>query len=115
MRNCSWHSPSRSQWNLMSLVAFVLFGVIFPLTTPSVSELFVRNGVGGLFVSHFFEDYLHVDCFASAPSSASVVEDITCFIMCAMFNTVPFLEGFQFQHCLKGKNVHMLGCVLLVH
>ena len=37
---------ARSQWNRMSM-AFVRFGVILPLTTPSAVELSVCNGVGG--------------------------------------------------------------------
>ena len=96
MRNCSWHSLSRSQWNRMS-IAFVRFGVILPLTTPSAIELSVCNGVGGCgcpISSKMIRMYTASRAMMyNAPNSASVADDMTCLMMWAILRRAPLFVG----------------------
>ena len=76
-------------------MAFVRFGVILPLTTPSAIELSVCNGVGGCgcpISSRMILMYTASRAIMyNAASSASVADVMTCLILCAMFNMAPLL------------------------
>ena len=73
------------------------FCVIFPLVTSSAIELSVCSGVVGCgcpISSRMILMYTasRVMMYNTA-SSASVADDITCLIMCAMLSRDPLLEG----------------------
>jgi len=98
-------------------MAFVRFGCILSLTTPSAIELSVCNGVHGCLCPIFSSMILmHMASRAmmySAANSASVVDDITCLIMCAMLSMAPLLTGIL--ALLERKSVLLHDCALLVH
>ena len=78
-------------------IAFVCFGYILPLTTPSAIELSVCKGVGGcgcLISSSIILIYTASRAIIyRAASSASVAEVITCLMMCAILSNAPLLVG----------------------
>ena len=98
MQNCSSHYLSLSKWNCMSM-AFVCLGCIFPLTTPSAIELSVCSGVGGcgcpisLTIMYMYTAS-HAIIYRPA-NSASVADDMTCLIMCAILSMAPLLGGMS--------------------
>ena len=80
----------------MSIV-FVLLGWTFPFTTPSAIELSVCSGVGDCLypISSRMMRIYTASCaiMYSAANSASVAEDMTCLMICAMLSTAPLLWG----------------------
>ena len=78
-------------------IAFVRFGCILPLTTPSAIELSVCSGLGGCLCpnsSNMILIYTASRAMMYNPaSSASVADVMTCFIMCAMFKIAPLFGG----------------------
>ena len=80
-------------------MAFVRFGVILLLMTPSAMALSVWMGVGGCLwpiSSRIIRMYTaSLAIMYNAASSASVADDMTCFIMCAMLRMAPLLGGLS--------------------
>ena len=80
-------------------IAFVRFGCIFPLTTPSAIELSVCKGVGGcgclISLSMILMYTASRAIMQRAASSASVAEVITCLMMCAILSKAPLLVGIS--------------------
>ena len=78
-------------------IAFVRFGCILTLTTPSAIELSVCKGVGGCgcpISSRMILMYAASRAIMyRAASSASVAKVITCLMMCAMLSSAPLFVG----------------------
>ena len=78
-------------------MAFVLLGCILPLHTASAIALSVCSGVGGCLCpisSNIILMYTALRAMMyNAASSASVADDITCLMMCAMLSTAPLFCG----------------------
>jgi hypothetical protein len=107
MRNCCWHSQSRSQWNLMSM-ALVCLNCTLLLMTLSAIASSVCNGVGGctwLSSSSMILMYTALQAIMYRPAiSALVAEDITFLMMCAMFSIAPLFGGTVLFFHLGWKN-----------
>ena len=80
-------------------IAFVLFGWTFLFTTPSAIELSVWSGVGDCLCPislRMMRMYTASRAtMYSAAKSASVAEDMTCLMICAMLSTAPLLWGTE--------------------
>ena len=78
-------------------MTFVRFGCILPLTTASAIELYVCSGMGGCLCPTYSKMILmytaSLAMIYKAANSASVANEITCFIMWAMFRTAPLFCG----------------------
>ena len=78
-------------------MAFVRFGCTLPFITASAMALSVCSGVGGCLCpssSNMIRMYTASRAIMYNPaSSASVADDITFFMICAMFNTAPLFGG----------------------
>ena len=80
----------------MSIVFFIL-GVIFPFTILSAMALSVCIGVGGcgwpISSRMILMNTAYRAMMCSPASSASVVDVMTCLIICAMLRTAPLFGG----------------------
>ena len=78
-------------------IALVRLGCTFPFTTASAIALSVWSGVGGCLCpssSSMIQIYTASRAIMyRAANSASVADDITCLMMCAMLSTAPLLGG----------------------
>ena len=78
-------------------MAFVRLGCILPLITASAMALSVCSGVGGCLCpnsSNMILMYTASRAIMYNPAnSASVADDITFLMMCAMFSTAPLFGG----------------------
>ena len=78
-------------------MAFVRLGCILPFMTASAIALSVCSGVGGCLwpnSSSMILMYTASRAMMYSPASAaSVADDMTFLMMCAMFNTAPLLGG----------------------
>ena len=78
-------------------IAFVLLGCTLPFTTASAIELSVCIGVGGcLWPSSSSTHLIYTASRAmmyNAASSASVADDMTFLMMCAMLRIAPLFGG----------------------
>ena len=78
-------------------MAFVRLGCTLPFITASAIELSVCMGVGGCLCpssSKIIRIYTASRAIMySAASSASVAEDITCLMTCAIFKMAPLFGG----------------------
>ncbi len=78
-------------------MALVHLGCTFPLITPSAVALLFCNGVGGCSwpnSSSMVLMYTASRAIMYRPaSSASVADDITFLMICAMFSTAPLFGG----------------------
>ena len=78
-------------------IALVRFGCILPFTTASAIALSVCIGVAGCLCPNSSNIILMYTAsravIYSADISASVADDITCLMICAMFNIAPLLGG----------------------
>ena len=94
--NCSCHSLSINQWKRIQM-SFVRFGCILPLMTASAIGLSVCIGVGGCLCPISSKMILMYTAYRAMmynyANSASVANDITCFIIWAMLRTAPLFCG----------------------
>ena len=94
--NCSWNYRSLNQWKRIS-IDFVRFGCILPFATASAIELSVCNGVGGCLCPIYSKMTLmytaSLTMMNKSANSASVADEMTCFIMWAMLRTDPLFCG----------------------
>ena len=78
-------------------MAFVLFGVILPFTILSAMALSVCIGVGGcgwpISSRMILINTASRAMMYSPANSASVADDMTCLMMCAMLRTAPLFGG----------------------
>ena len=81
---------------------------MLPSATASDIELYVCNGVGGCLCRIYSKMILIYTAFLAmmykAANSASVADDMTCFIMWAMFRTAPLFCGMM--ELLDRKRCH---------
>ena len=89
-------------------MAFVCFGCTLPLITASAMTLSVCSGVGGCLCpksSRMILMYTASCAIMYNPaSSASVADDITFLMMCAIFSTAPLFGGMGVS--LERKKCH---------